>query len=485
MSDHAAGRVEGKSLPFLLKLSYGSGQGVDSVIQAAINTFLLFYLTAVCGMSGAAAGALFLISLVVDGLLDPFIGRLSDHWRSRWGRRLPFMVAGLSPIVVSAALLFSLPTGWNSAALFAYALTLNLVLRLSLSLFALPHTALTAELTSDYAERSLLSTFRSLFVVVGFALLLVPAFSLIFDGRSGLQIREHYPVLGLFTAGLVAMFGLVCLAGSGRALARLPKTSGLNEAPDGGFFSELLQLFRNPSFVPMFIGAVLVLVGGGAVQALGLHAFRFFWLIPTEMMQLPLLVVPLGMLIGTIAAAVLIKFVEKRDAVIGAVVALSAYPTCITLLALGGVIAPGTTLSTILVIFNGVVFGAGSAVCFVCFYSMIADAVDEHDHLFGVRREALYAAALMLGSKAATGLGAFVAGVGLQVVGFSVPAEGAPISLPMATSAGLAILWGPVSGVIILAALPFLFAYRINRARHVEILRGLTLRNAASMATTR
>jgi GPH family glycoside/pentoside/hexuronide:cation symporter len=108
---------------------------------------------------------------------------------------------------------------------------------------------------------------------------------------------------------------------------------------------------------------------------------------------------------------------------------------------------------------------------------MIADAVDEHDHLFGVRREALYAAALMIGAKAATGVGAFLAGLGLQLVGFSTPAEGAgPAAVPESIAAALGLLWGPGAAALMLAAIPFLWRYRVSRVRHAEVLASLALR---------
>ena len=39
-----------RSAPMTLKLFYGSGQAINAIVDGAINTFLLFYLTAVCGM---------------------------------------------------------------------------------------------------------------------------------------------------------------------------------------------------------------------------------------------------------------------------------------------------------------------------------------------------------------------------------------------------------------------------------------------------
>lgn len=471
-----------RSVPTTLKFFYGSGQAINAIVDGAINTFLLFYLTAVCGMSGSAAGAIFLVSLAIDGVLDPFIGRLSDRWRSRWGRRLPFMVAALPPMMIAALLLFSLPRGLGSALLFGYVLILNLMLRIGLSVFALPHSALNAELTDDYRERSVLSTFRALFLVFGFAAILIPSFSVIFAGDNGLQDHGRYPSLGLLVAGLLAVFGTMCVLGIARGVLTLPRPETSDHDDATGFLAEIAQLFRNPSFVLLFTGAVLALAGQGMASAIGLHALRYFWKLPGNLIQLPLLIQPVGMLLGTVAAGLLLGRIEKRDGVIGALMVIGLYPAVIVALAATGVIVPGSLVATVLVVGNGAIFGAGGAMCFVCFYSMIADAVDEHDLRFGMRREALYAAALMIGSKAATGLGAFVAGVGLQAIGFSAGAGGGtPATLPAATALGMGLLWGPGSAVPCLAAIPFLWRYRLTRARHAAVLAGLSTRRASAV----
>ncbi len=481
MSADAPKRASAEATGLLLRLSYGSGQAVDSVLQAAINTFLLFYLTAVCGMSGSAAGSIFLVSLVVDALLDPFIGQLSDNWRSRWGRRLPFMATAILPMMIAAYLLFSVPANLPSAILYAYVLGLNVILRVSLSVFALPHSALTAELTSDYAERSVISMFRALFIVLGTAAILLPAFLLIFGAPNALQSPAAYPHFGMLTASLVACFGISCILGTFRRLIRLPLPDLNVGHAKAGFFAEVIQLFRNPSFVPLFIGAILVLVGQGATGALNLHAFRYFWQLPPPLIQLPLLLVPLGMLIGTAAAGPLLKRIEKRDGVIGAVAALSLYQSAAAIIVVTGMVMPGSIASIALVAFEGLLFGACGTVCFVCFYSAIADAVDEHDHLFGIRREALYAAALMIGAKAATGIGGFLAGLGLQLIGFSTPHDGgSATTVPAGVATGLGLLWGPCASIVMLLSIVFLKRYRVDRARHAQILIDLAARHQSA-----
>lgn len=466
------------SAPIALKtkMFYGSGQAVDAIVQAGVNTFLLFYLTAIHGLSGSAAGAIFLLSLVVDGLLDPFIGRSSDNWRSSWGRRLPFMVAAPIPIALALGLMFSIPTGFSATAVFGAVLFLNVVVRVGLSIFALPHSALTAELTSDYSERSVISAFRAIFIVIGTAAALLPAFAIIFAEPRGLETLSGYPWLGLWLGSIVIAFSAACVLGIARTAAALPTPERTGQEHGESFFGELRQLGRNKSFVYLFVAAVLVLAGQGASSALNLHAFRFFWKLPTDLIQAPLLLLPAGMLIGTIAASLMLKRIEKRNGLIAAVLVAGLYPIITTFLAIAGIVQPGSTAGIAVVMIYGLVAGACGATCFVCFYSMIADAVDEHDDLFGVRREALYAAALMIGVKAATGIGAFLAGLGLQIIGFVLAGSDSSASLPADTTEKLGILWGPVSATIVLAALPFLFLYKVDRVHHAEILSRIAAR---------
>src|SRR5215472_3083157 len=66
--------------------AYGAGAGVDTIVNFAVNTFLLFYLTLGCGLPGSLAGLVGLISLSLDALIDPLVGSISDNLHSRLGR---------------------------------------------------------------------------------------------------------------------------------------------------------------------------------------------------------------------------------------------------------------------------------------------------------------------------------------------------------------------------------------------------------------
>ena len=83
---------------FTTKLSYGVGQAAEGIKNAAFGTFLLLYYNQVLGLSGSLAGIAIFIALCFDAVTDPIAGSISDNFRSKWGRRHPFMYASAIPV---------------------------------------------------------------------------------------------------------------------------------------------------------------------------------------------------------------------------------------------------------------------------------------------------------------------------------------------------------------------------------------------------
>ena len=127
----------------------------------------MFYFNQVLGLSGTLAGTAIFIALVFDAVSDPVAGSLSDRFRSRWGRRHPFMYASAAPLAVTFYLLFNPPSGLGQAGLFCWLLCFAVLVRASMTLYHVPHLALGAELTDDYSERTTVVAYRSLFSMVG------------------------------------------------------------------------------------------------------------------------------------------------------------------------------------------------------------------------------------------------------------------------------------------------------------------------------
>ena len=74
------------------------------------------------------------IAIVIDAITDPIIGYISDNWRSRWGRRHPFMYLAIVPICVSYAFMWNPPADVmaSEGALFVYLVVMAVMVRIFL-----------------------------------------------------------------------------------------------------------------------------------------------------------------------------------------------------------------------------------------------------------------------------------------------------------------------------------------------------------------
>ncbi|WP_371765603.1 MFS transporter [Massilia sp.] len=459
------------------KLLFGSGQVVEASITFVAATFLLYYLTNVCGLDPAVAGMVLFVSLVVDAIADPLIGSASDRLKSRWGRRLPFMIAALPILTVAGCALFMIPTGYGSKVTLACALAANIVLRLGTSCYALPYSSLTAELTSDYNERSSIAAYRALFNFVGAVACVMPAFQLIFNAPGQMSSAPAYAKLGLLLAGVVLVAGLICVAGIWKIAA--PRTMHEVEiaAQHKSVASDVRDLLRNRSFVLLFVIVLVFLIASGSLQALNLYVYKYYWHLAPDQTQSSVLALQIGGLIGIPIAALMLKKMEKRTVmIIGILIVILAqglpWP-----LREAGLLVGVPHITVVCSMSAG--FGLSSAMLFICAQSMLADAIDEHEHLFGTRCEGLYYSSVVFASKAAVGIGSLLAGVMLAAVGLK-GAENAITSPQLSESSAqiLAMLWGPGHALLFLIVIPLLMGYRIDRKEHNRIIAALAARHS-------
>ena len=97
---------------------FSTGNFGISVINSTILGFVLFfYLTeGMTGVSlppaviGGLVGAALVVGRIVDAFVNPVVGWLSDNTRWKtWGRRRPFVIVGLIPMVITFILIFNPP----------------------------------------------------------------------------------------------------------------------------------------------------------------------------------------------------------------------------------------------------------------------------------------------------------------------------------------------------------------------------------------
>lgn len=140
-------------IPFAHKLAYGLGAFVNNLLAAAIGGMVIV-LNLGLGMSPALVGLLGALPRLTDALTDPLMGYVSDHTRSRWGRRRPYIFFGAIAAGVIYALLWQLPRGQSESFYFWFFLVGSIIFYLAYTMFATPWVALGYELTPDFHERT-------------------------------------------------------------------------------------------------------------------------------------------------------------------------------------------------------------------------------------------------------------------------------------------------------------------------------------------
>ena len=135
------------------KIIYGFGAFVNNLLAAAIGGMVIV-LNLGLGMNPALVGLLGALPRLTDAITDPLMGYISDHTRTRWGRRRPYIFFGAIAAGVIFALIWQLPRGQSENYYFWFFLIGSFLFYLGYTVFATPWVALGYELTPDYHERT-------------------------------------------------------------------------------------------------------------------------------------------------------------------------------------------------------------------------------------------------------------------------------------------------------------------------------------------
>lgn len=201
-----------------MRLAYGLGAMAEGAKDTLFSVFLLFYYHSVLGLDPALAGLALFLALCLDAVSDPLLGALSDRWRSRWGRRHPFMALSVFPVVVAFLALVQVPPGLGQTGLFCWLLGFSILARQGMTLFAVPGNAMLPELCQGYDERTEVAGLRFLFGWLAGLGLAIVGYVVYFQAPPGapdgrLNPQAWPPFVG-FAAGLAACGILISTLGT-------------------------------------------------------------------------------------------------------------------------------------------------------------------------------------------------------------------------------------------------------------------------------
>ena len=465
---------------------YSLGDGGVSIVTNGINNFGMLFYTSILGLSPLSAGLALSLTTIWDAVSDPLMGHISDHTRSRFGRRIPYLLPGGLLMVIAFFSLWTVPQTMDSKTeIFWSILLLNLVFKTFLTVFIVPHTALGFEICVEYVDRSKLQGIRNFMNQITNLAFGAFAWMLFFkDGVSetgeridGTAVMDNYLYMGV-TLSVVAVAIIVlyvmfvrCYAEDTRALSNSQSENVLLSV-----FKSTTDIFKDKL----------------AWYVFGLMAFGLLAMLMTSQVQMFTYVFYMefnateksfvhggGMLAsalgGLFLLPILVAHFDKKGCAIVSIAMSSAGGILLALIFNGGVLSPGQEwiLFGLSLPVSTIVFGllqglwwGGAGILVALAMSMIADISEIHNIKKGEAKDGSYSAALTFFQKSSISIGLFLTGGMVEWAGIH-PQESSQSAEALQSISLLTFLSGPV---LMTLAFIVILGYPVNKT-YLEELR--------------
>ena len=472
------------SLSLGLKLRYAMGGAAEGSITYAFNGFNFIIYTVVFGLPGTLAGGAVFLSIILDAVSDPLIGYLSDRWKSRWGRRHPFIYFAALPLGAAIYCIYQPPasllaSGGDLLSVFGleatgtqWLLTLWLfvfasLLKFFLTCYHLPHLALGSELSDNYLERTRIFRYNTLFSFGGGAVLSWSFYNLVVGDKPIAEIDTSWFASILAVFGAIVIFLTAYL--TRERIPHLPQPPA-DQAPFAflTFLKDASVVFKNRNYMMLFFGLFFLSPMISVLETLGANMSLYYWEIPAPLIALFPIVAAVSYIPAMMLVAYLNNRFEKGGTMRGVVlVAAIAASLPVTLRSLGLLPDNGSAWIFPIVCMSVFFYYGCLAVLNTTVYSAIADVVDEQELSSGLRQEGIFYAVRTFFAKVANGLGHLLAGIAIDVIGF--PAKAVVGEVPAQVIFDLGIFEAIIAVLPVIGAIYFYGKYSIDKERHQAI----------------
>ncbi len=409
-------------IPILDKINYGIGNLSVGVAMQVVGTYLVFFSTVILGIPGYLVGLAVGFSVFWDAVTDPLMGYISDMTKSKYfGRRHLYLIIGSLGISVTLVLMWIIPTDMSMNVKFVLLFIDIILFKSFITIYVTPYTALGAELSSDYNERTSIQGIKTIFFLLGLAFVSVAGLYLFFQPTPeyphGQLNPESYRDIGVISAVLVLIAAGVCYQSTRKYIEGL----NLKQINDqqinklSSFIESLKSTIQNKAFRAVALCYMFTNLASAFLSNMGLHVFTFTFVLTSQQIAIILAVQFSTSILSQPIWMTIARRIDKKPAmIVGLVISILAGFVFFLL-----VMFKDAILSNVIYFFPyAILAGFGTGALFTIPLSMVADTIDLDELQRGHRFEGFYFGSLTLYYKLSQAIAIFFIGILLDLIRF-------------------------------------------------------------------
>lgn len=459
------------NLKFYNKFCYGIGGLGYSSMSQTLNSFIMFFATAVMGISGSLVGIAIAISSLWDGVSDPLIGFLSDNSKNKlFGKRLGFMFGGIFAIAFLNICIWSMPQSLPEIAKFSWLIIGMLAIETANTFFGTPYAALAIDIAPDYNEQAKVQGFKTIFSIMGMILpsilmyFFMPSISLSIQTK---YTQQGYIKIACINSVMLIIFGLITIFSTLRYIQK-NRVYITNEKKEKFNFSSLMNgyfdILKKKDFRSVILGYSFAMISSAFLTSVGMHLFTYCYHFSSTQISFVLISLFGGAILSQPLWVYLSKRIDKKRSLI---ISLSLIILGIFLIAITFLFREFVPTNTMFYIaIPCLIFcGLGAGAMYSLPFSMYADAVTLDIFNTGENNAGAYTGYFTFTYNLANSIALLIIGFLLDIIKFdsSQPVQ----ALSVQNGLGGIVCFG--TSIFMALAIMFFSKFSIKRADVLKI----------------
>ena len=377
-------------------IAFGASGFPTQLMAQTFSAFVVYFYVSHLAVPAAWVAVAMIAHGILNAVLNPIVGAVSDRLRTPWGRRVPWIGLGIVPLVVAFALVW-MPPELPVVGLIVWFLVVVAVYDIAFVVVVLNISALFPEIFRTTEERARGNVPRQIFAILGMVLGTA--------GAPALYSALGWPGMAVVLA--VVCFVLLVWSFFGGMIERRAPDAASETAESMSWRDQLTYTFRNRAFVPYVLGSLFVQTSIAVILAAIPFYVRYSLHAPEGEGSLLLGAIFVTAIPSIVLWSAVVRRTSPRTAVLWSVAVFGV--------AVLGYLVPSNVLGAALV---GVAVGVGVGGLLQLLEVMLSQIIDDDAVRTGHRREGAYFGVNGFVVRGSVVLQAIVAAVVLTASGF-------------------------------------------------------------------